>query len=152
MVLATSDTSGQPWITPVYFAFDDTQGVFYWYSRVEARHSRLIAANERAAVTIFTTTPGAIGAVYMSGAAREVTAARLPSALSVYTRREKSGDLAAQKQFIAQVGDFAGSAPLRMYSFTPGELYVLNDSIKWHDKWLDTRSEDIIHSIIPGYP
>lgn len=144
MVIATSDASGQPWVTPVYFAFDTTQNTFYWYSRRDARHSRIIAANERVAVTIFATAPSAIGAVYMSGSAHEVTAEQLPLALRVYSQREKAGDLAAQRQFIAQARDFVGSAPLRMYAFTPDELSILNDSTKWHGKWLDTRSENLM--------
>ena len=51
MTLATATKGGDPWISPLFFAYQG--GRFYWYSPKGARHSRLIAQNPRVAITIF---------------------------------------------------------------------------------------------------
>lgn len=142
MVLATSDLCGNPWATPVYYAFDG-HDTFFWYSRLKAKHSQLIAGNCEVAATIFETGKQ-IKAVYMRGQAREVLGRELPHALDVYARSMEISDPEAPKAFAAAQQDFTGAAPLRMYSFTPCEVYLLNESTKWHGKWLDTRSGNVL--------
>lgn len=53
--LATTDRDGRPWVTPVEFACEDALR-FYWTSHHDARHSRNVRANPRAAMTIFDST------------------------------------------------------------------------------------------------
>lgn len=93
MTISTADSSGTPWISPVWFAFD--AGAVYWVSYTHRRHSRNIAERPQVAIVVYdsTVTPGDAKAVYM-----EATAAllegddRLP-ALDVYTRREREHGL-----------------------------------------------------------
>lgn len=142
MVLATSDLCGNPWATPVYYAFDG-HDTFFWYSRLAAKHSQLIAGNCEVAVTIFETGKQ-INAVYMRGRAHELSVRELSHALDVYARSMAISDPEAPKAFMAAQQDFIGTAPLRMYSFIPSEVYLLNESTKWHGKWLDTRSDNLL--------
>ena len=55
MVLATADEAGVPWATPVWFATDDAQNL-YWVSSPETRHSRNIAARPEVGIAIFDST------------------------------------------------------------------------------------------------
>lgn len=59
MTLATAALDGQPWNTPVFYAYDGKQ-TFYWGSRHNTRHSQNIALNEQAFIVIYdsTITPG----------------------------------------------------------------------------------------------
>lgn len=75
MTLATSDASGTPWAIPVEYACDK-HGRFYWSSLVEARHSRNVRVNPRAAASIFDSTqvPGVHAeaqGIYVEGSVEE---------------------------------------------------------------------------------
>lgn len=52
MTLATADNEGQPWNTPLFFAYDGTK-TFYWGSRPNTQHSQNIAHNERGFIVIY---------------------------------------------------------------------------------------------------
>jgi hypothetical protein len=52
LVLATADADGHPWVTPVWFAPDGLDRIF-WLSWPGSRHSRLIASRPEVALTIF---------------------------------------------------------------------------------------------------
>jgi Pyridoxamine 5'-phosphate oxidase len=70
LVLATADTSGRPWSSPVYFAHIGFTE-FYWVSSPEATHSVNIAVRPEVGIVVFDS-QAAIGAgqgVYMSAAA-----------------------------------------------------------------------------------
>ena len=51
MTLATVNTDGQPWGTPVHFAHDEQY--VYWMSEPTAQHSQNLAANDKLFVTVF---------------------------------------------------------------------------------------------------
>lgn len=55
MTLATADEAGRPWASPVWYAPEGYEEVF-WVSSPEARHSRNIAARPGVAVVIFDST------------------------------------------------------------------------------------------------
>lgn len=55
MTLATADHEGQPWNTPVFFAYDG-KSTFYWGSRPDAQHSQNVALNERGFIVIYDST------------------------------------------------------------------------------------------------
>ena len=55
MTLATTDKDGQPWNTPVFYAYDGKK-TFYWGSRHNTQHSQNIALNPRGFIVIFDST------------------------------------------------------------------------------------------------
>ena len=55
LTLATANTAGQPWATPVWFAERDLRE-FVWVSRIETRHSANIAARSEVALAVFDST------------------------------------------------------------------------------------------------
>ena len=52
MAIGTADESGQPWVTPVWFAHEGYRE-FVWVSKPGAQHSRNIAARPQVAIVIF---------------------------------------------------------------------------------------------------
>lgn len=52
MTLATADGDGLPWASPVEFVCDEALR-FHWASHRNARHSRNVRANPRAAASIY---------------------------------------------------------------------------------------------------
>lgn len=55
MTLATTSHEGQPWNSPVSFAYDDAL-TFYWGSRLNAQHSINIAQDDRGFIVIYDST------------------------------------------------------------------------------------------------
>jgi hypothetical protein len=52
MVLGTADGSGQPWVSPVYYAAEGYTE-FYWVSSPDATHSRNLAARPHIRIVVF---------------------------------------------------------------------------------------------------
>ena len=72
MVLGTADESGQPWVSPVYYAAEGYAD-FYWISSPDARHSRNLAARPHIRIVVFDSqVPIDTGqGVYMAAVAEE---------------------------------------------------------------------------------
>jgi nitroimidazol reductase NimA-like FMN-containing flavoprotein (pyridoxamine 5'-phosphate oxidase superfamily) len=75
MTLATADSDGVPWASPVWYA-PDGYSELLWVSKPEARHSRNIAVRPEIAIVIFDSqqTPGDVRALYMAARAEEIDA------------------------------------------------------------------------------
>jgi len=52
LVLATADTAGRPWSSPVYFAHVGL-AEFFWVSSPDATHSRTIAVRPEVGIVVF---------------------------------------------------------------------------------------------------
>ena len=87
MVLGTADDSGQPWVSPVYFASEDYIH-FYWVSSPEVRHSRNIATRPQVSIVVFDSRApiGTGQGVYMSAVAEELTGVELERGIEIFSR------------------------------------------------------------------
>ena len=87
MTLATSDEAGRPWATPVWFA-TESEDELYWVSDPGARHSRNLAVRPELAIVIFdpTVEPGSAAAVYLSCTGGEVPEEELERGIEVFGR------------------------------------------------------------------
>jgi hypothetical protein len=87
MTLATSDEAGRPWATPVWFA-TESEDELYWVSDPGARHSRNLAVRPELAIVIFDSTvePGSAAAVYLSCTGGEVPEEELERGIEVFGR------------------------------------------------------------------
>jgi hypothetical protein len=87
MVLGTVDASGQPWVSPVYFA-PTGYTEFYWVSSPEARHSRNIAMRSQVSIVVFNSQApiGTGQGVYMSAVAKELTGTGLERGIEIFSR------------------------------------------------------------------
>jgi nitroimidazol reductase NimA-like FMN-containing flavoprotein (pyridoxamine 5'-phosphate oxidase superfamily) len=73
MSIATASKDGKPWISPVFFAYDENFNL-YWVSNKESLHSNLLRSNPQAAIVIFDSTAaqGEGDAVYIEAEVKEL--------------------------------------------------------------------------------
>lgn len=119
LTLATVDTAGNPWATPVYFT-PDGHTDFYWASSPEAQHSVNIAGNPTVSIAIFDSTV-AIGqgrAVYLTAHAGLVPDDELVACARLYCAR-----LPELREFTAD--ELRPPADLRLYRATMTQAWTL---------------------------
>jgi hypothetical protein len=121
LVLATADTDGAPWVSPVWYAHANYRE-FFWVSHHQARHSRNIEARPRVSIVIFDSSlpPGAGGAVYVSGTAGLMTGPGLQTGIGIYSYRSCQRDLREWA-----IGDVQAPAHHRLYRAVAAEQSVL---------------------------
>jgi nitroimidazol reductase NimA-like FMN-containing flavoprotein (pyridoxamine 5'-phosphate oxidase superfamily) len=121
MTLATADASGRPWASPVWFATEDQEQLF-WASDPQTRHSRNIAARPEVAIVVFDSQvdPGQAAAVYLEAVAEELDGDELDRGIEVYSRRSVEQGLAAWSR-----EDVVAPARFRLYRATVTDRSIL---------------------------
>jgi hypothetical protein len=121
LTLATADSAGTPWASPVWFAHD-AYVRFLWVSRPDARHSRNVAVRPEVGIVVFDSTVpvGAGQAVYVEAAAEAVDDADLDGLIAVYSQRSE-----AQGGPPWTAADVVGDAEHRLYVARASAHYVL---------------------------
>ena len=122
MVLGTADQSGHPWVSPVWFATVDRRH-FHWVSGHETRHSRNLEARHEIAIVIYgpSSAPvGTVGAVYISGTAKELTGAELQEGIEIFGRLSRTNE---GRDW--QLADVQPPSEHRLYRATAVEYYIL---------------------------
>lgn len=124
MTLGTADSRGQPWVSPVWYAFAGYEE-FFWVSDPDARHSRNLATRPQLGAVIFDSQVpvGAAQAVYMSAIARELGGAELERGIEVFSGRSRALGARAWTP-----EDVRPPAVHRLYGATASELFVLDGS------------------------
>jgi nitroimidazol reductase NimA-like FMN-containing flavoprotein (pyridoxamine 5'-phosphate oxidase superfamily) len=122
LTLATADSDGKPWATPVWFS-PDGHGGFIWLSRPTTRHSANISGRPEVAIVVFdSTVPIYQGnAVYVDAVAEQVPASEVDAAVAVYPARS-----VAQGDRTWQVADDVEPAEVRLYRARAVTQYVLD--------------------------
>jgi hypothetical protein len=125
MTLGTANESGEPWVSPVYFACADYRE-FYWISSPEAMHSRNIGMRPQISIVVFNSQApvGQGQAVYMSAIAKELTGMEFGRGLAIYNKR--FSDPAEHGVRIIESKDLQGSALYRLYRATASEHWLLD--------------------------
>jgi hypothetical protein len=125
MVLGTADDSGQPWVSPVYFASEKYRE-FYWMSSPGVTHSRNILLRSQVSIVIFDSriAVGMGQAVYMSAIAQELTGMELERGLQIYNGRFTNP--AEHGVRLIKAEDILEPAPYRLYRATANEHWVLD--------------------------
>jgi nitroimidazol reductase NimA-like FMN-containing flavoprotein (pyridoxamine 5'-phosphate oxidase superfamily) len=122
MALGTADETGQPWVSPVYYAAAGYTE-FYWVSSPEARHSRNLTARPDVGIVVFDSQApiGTGQGVYMSAVAEELTGAELERGVDVFSARSQVHGARAWKP-----EDVRPPALYRLYRATASEHSVLD--------------------------
>ena len=122
MAIGTADETGQPWVTPVWFAQEGYRE-FVWVSKPEAQHSLNIAARPQVAIVIFDSqvSPGSARAVYMTAFAEEAAAEELERSLGIFSRESEAQGLSVWTR-----DDVVSPARHRLYRATASEQFVLS--------------------------
>jgi uncharacterized protein len=118
LTLATVDQGGNPFAAALYFAAGDNNRL-YFLSERKSQHSHNLAADPRAAVTIFPHVSNwrEIRGLQMRGTARPVTPAESKAAFALYRRKFS---------FIQQLG--AAVAKSQMYVFEPDWIRLVDNT------------------------
>ena len=136
VVLATADTDGVPWASPVWFATEDYRAL-YWVSYSGARHSQNIAARPQIAMVVFDSTvpPGTGQGVYMTATAEQLTdAAEIEHGIGVFSRESmRQGD---EEEWGPD--RVTGEARLRLYRAKVHEYSILDPDVPF-DVRVDVR-------------
>ena len=122
MVLGTADESGQPWVSPVYYAAEGYAD-FYWISSPDARHSRNLAARPHIRIVVFDSqVPIDTGqGVYMAAVAEELTGAEVDWGIGIFSRSSLGHGGSEWK-----LEDVEAPSPYRLYRATATEHSVLD--------------------------
>jgi uncharacterized protein YhbP (UPF0306 family) len=131
MTLATADSDGNPWASPVWYAHEGYTD-FLWVSRPQARHSRNLASRPRLAIVIFDSTvpAGAGQAVYAEAVASQLDGAELQRAIAVFSHRSEVHGAGEWRE-----ADVTAPAPHRLYRARAWEHFVLDP----HDQRIPVR-------------
>jgi pyridoxine/pyridoxamine 5'-phosphate oxidase len=131
MVLATADSSGQPWASPVYFAHSGYRN-FFWVSEPDAAHSENLRERREVGIVIFDSSVklGEGQGLYVAGVARELPAHETAEGIEIFSKRSVS-----QGGSEWTVEDVSPPAHHRLYQATAEAHYVLDP----HDHRVEVR-------------
>jgi nitroimidazol reductase NimA-like FMN-containing flavoprotein (pyridoxamine 5'-phosphate oxidase superfamily) len=123
MVVATADSSGQPWASPVYYAPSEYRD-FYWVSEPEATHSVNLRDRREVGIVIFDSSVriGQGQGVYVLGVARELPAHETAEGIEIFSARS-----AGHGGVEWSVEDVSPPARHRLYQATAEAIYVLDE-------------------------
>jgi nitroimidazol reductase NimA-like FMN-containing flavoprotein (pyridoxamine 5'-phosphate oxidase superfamily) len=116
-VLASVTSSGQPWVTPLFYNYDESYNLI-WESAREAMHSQLLVQDARVAIVVAQFDEKK--AVYLDCTAREVEPERLDYALNVFMHGPHKN-----RSMERRVADYLGDKPLRLYEAVPLAAYAV---------------------------
>jgi pyridoxine/pyridoxamine 5'-phosphate oxidase len=123
MVVATADSSGQPWATPVFFAHEDYRE-FFWVSEPDATHSVNLRERREVGIVIFNSSRkfGNDQGVYVGGVGRELPAHETGEGIEIFSARsrEKGGGAWTRE-------DVSPPAKHRLYQATAEAIFVLDE-------------------------
>lgn len=141
MNIATVTPEGDPWNTPVFFAYDKQLNL-YTHSWNKNQHSINIESSGKAFITIYdsTTQQGEGFGVYIQAKAKVTTSPKelLAAVKTVYKRLDKPARAVSQ---------FLGAHPKRGYMFILEKMWVNGDT-KIKGRRVDNRIEVNIPEVI----
>ena len=133
MNIATVDSNGQPWNTPVFFAHRDKK--LHWFSRSNSVHSTNIASNPKVFITMYDSTlqEGEGAGLYLLAKAYVLQdQTDLRAGIDVYN--EKAKQYKISEEFLSP------SAPNKLYCSEVEQAWV-NDSGSSKGDYVDVRTE-----------
>lgn len=115
MTIATADTSGKPWVSPVFFMHDDKYNL-YWVSNKDALHSQNIKTRAEIAIVIFgELQDNEVDGVYIDAVATELQVeTEITEAMKILAKRPQP-----TKFTIQSISDVTGDAAWRIYKAVP---------------------------------
>ncbi len=139
MTIATADTLGKPWVSPVFFMHDDKYNL-YWVSNKDALHSQNIKTRSEIAIVIFgQLQDNGVDGVYIDAIASELQDdIEINEAIRILAKRPQP-----TKFTIQSIVDVTGNAVWRIYKAIPiavskradatikGQAVTVRESIKF---------------------
>ena len=141
--LSTCSLAGEPWVSPLFFAFDDELS-FYWSSAIASQHSQNLYNNGGKGAIALYPSKGEIGAgqgLYFKGTATELEQSGVEKAIACINRR--TGQRAG-KSVQRHPEDYLGDSVRRMYRFVPQQAWCTGDRLLHNGVLVDTKVETTV--------
>lgn len=138
MTVATSSLDGKPWISPVFFSYDEGYNL-YWVSNKDSRHSTLIRKNPQAAIVIFNShePEGEGDGVYFEARIEELSDEKeIEQAINIMNKRISKEELRIKK-----LDYVTGNGVWRIYKAIPYKVSKLVEGEYINGQYVDKRSE-----------
>lgn len=138
MTVSTASLDGEPWVSPVFFAYDEAYN-FFWVSNKDSNHSKLIRTNPRVAIVIFDSQApeGKGDGVYVSASVVELSQeSDIQHAIEIFNSRVKQDEFKVKK-----ISDVTGSGVWRMYKAIPSTISKLTEGEFIGGQYVDRRIE-----------
>jgi general stress protein 26 len=134
--VATASLDGKPWISPVFYAYDEQYNI-YWVSDKNALHSKNIQANPQGAVVIFNSQApeGEGDGVYIEAKVEEVRDEKeIEYALNIRNLR------VTQDEFkVKNPQEVTGEGSWRIYKAIPLKISKLTEGEYINGQYIDKR-------------
>lgn len=139
--LSTCSRDNYPWVSPIFFAYDEKLSI-YWSSAVVSRHSENLSDNNgRAAIAIFNSSisEGKAKGVYFEGVAYELNQDCLETVIKLLQHR--GNKYLSNKQLKRKVEQYQNNSPRRVYQFEPQKAWVSGNGVAVANQLVDTKIE-----------
>lgn len=138
MTIATASKNGSPWISPVFFAYDDDFNL-YWVSNKESKHSMLLKENPQAAIVIFdSTAPEGEG----DGVYFEVVVNELENEAEITKAMDVLGKRVSQNEFrVKEISEVTKTGVWRIYKAIPKNISKLTEGKIVNGQYIDQRAD-----------
>ncbi|HUD06925.1 MAG TPA: pyridoxamine 5'-phosphate oxidase family protein [Candidatus Saccharimonadales bacterium] len=140
MTIATVDSRGEPWVTPIFYVNDATYDLF-WVSYKESAHSKNIDTNPKVAIVIYGPVPpeDKVDAVYIEAAAKKLEdESEVLPAIEII-----AGKIQEDKYMIRSPADVTGNAAWRIYKATPQAVSKRTENGEMINGQFVTTREDV---------
>ncbi|MDZ7963267.1 MAG: pyridoxamine 5'-phosphate oxidase family protein [Aulosira sp. DedQUE10] len=141
--LSTCSADGYPWVSPLFFAYDDHWNI-YWSSAIISQHSQNIYNNHgRVAIAIFDSSisEGTAEGVYITGTASELNPDAAEKVLQLLLQR-------ATKKYNRTALDYLNDSPRRFYQCQPQEVWITGKRVAIGNQLVDTKIQLSLLSLI----
>ncbi|BAB76403.1 pyridoxamine 5'-phosphate oxidase family protein [Anabaena sp. FACHB-709] len=132
--LSTCSVDGFPWVSPVFFAYDDSWNI-YWSSAITSKHSQNIYHNDgRVAIAIYNSSfpEGSPEGLYFQGIACELDQNQAEKAFPLLANR-------ARKPLLKTAADYLDDSPRRIYQFQPQQTWITGSRLLVNNQLVDTK-------------
>jgi len=138
MTVATASPEGNPWVSPVFFVYDDLYNL-YWVSNKNARHSEYVRVNPKVAIAIFDSSAveGAGDGVYVEATVEEMVEENaIAGVTEIWNRRTEEEEFQ-----ISGIDKVTGDAAWRIYKAMPKTISKLKEGEYINGQYVDKRVE-----------
>ncbi len=137
LTLATANKKGEAWASPLAYAYDEKENLFYFYSARTSRHCLNIAENSKASACIFNSTlpSSCADGLQFDATVQAVVPERLEKTMDFYFRASFP-DAKERAEWIRPIEDFSSKAPQAFYQIKP-----INMFINGYEAGIDFREE-----------
>lgn len=137
-VVASSSKDGEPWISPVFYGYDEDYNI-YWISDKDAKHSELIRNNPQVSIAIFNSQlpEGKADCVYLQAKVEEINDS--VTAEKAFKIRDERANVEEFK--VKNVEEVTGNGQWRVYKAIPYNISKLGKGEHINGQYIDKRYE-----------